>query len=198
MDGDVTLGKAWGKLVLVGFAEGMTLETRKEFLQQFHRVDSVHGETYLDSGVLTLVQLKANSTCFEAEKLMKELQKLPQVLFANPTFLQRGQEPGTEAWLGVTNEFLVSTEGSGTLQDLEALVQQTKTKIVFSLSDEIHLLSADKNATGHVLELVSFFNRQPTVTMAEPNLIFQFSPSGAASATSLEGQAKTSKETFIR
>ncbi len=198
-DGRVSLGNAWGKLVLVGFAEGVPLQAKKWLLSLHPQVDSIEGETFLYSGVLTIVRLKPNSTCFDATKLMKRLEKHPSVLFANPTFSTPSEDPAVDAWLGVSNEFLVSIEGSGTLAQLEQLVQKTNTKIVFSLSDEIHILSADKKAAGSVLEVVSQFNEQSFITLAEPNLLFQFSPSAASSDRASAARAfSDSKQRFLK
>jgi hypothetical protein len=198
LEGNVTFGKAWGQLVLVGFLEGLPLEDRKRILKAFTEVDSLEGETYTDSGVITIIRLKAKSTCFEADKLMKALQKHPAVMYANPVFDPATYNPDGYEWVGVSSEFLVSIEGSGTLAQLEELVHKTNTKILFSFSDEIHILSADKNSSGSILEVVSFFNRESSVTAAEPNLVFQLAPEPSQTASIATNQTTTSKESFLQ
>ncbi|WP_192821198.1 hypothetical protein [Rufibacter sp. LB8] len=197
-EGTVTYSKAWGQLVLVGFAEGLSQQDKQQLLAGFPVVDSLEGEVFTEAGVVTMVRLNPGSTCFEADKLRKALEKYPAVQFANPVFDPEVYNADGFAWVGVSSEFLVSIEGSGTLAQLEALVNQTNTKILFSFSDDIHILTADKNSSGSVLEVVSFFNRQAAVTVAEPNLIFQLAPELNQMARKAASQTITSKAAFLR
>lgn len=168
--GDVTeYGAAYGQILLVGFRDGVSLREKQQIVRQSPLYKEIAGEMALDSGPITLVALKAKSNCAEVEALRAQLQRHPEVLFANPAF--NTQDPEI-AWIGLPNEFLVSIE-AGTQPELEALAATTNTRIVFSLSEELHLLSADKNSQGDALAMSNLFNQQSFVVSAEPNFIFQ-------------------------
>ncbi|MFB9862538.1 hypothetical protein [Rufibacter immobilis] len=172
--GKVNYGKAAGEVVLVGFQEGLSLEARQKVLSKYSQFQSIDGEVALDSGIITEVKLVPGATCFDAEKLISKLLKEKTVSFAYPVFEKKTADPEEPA-LGLTNEFMVSIE-AGTLKHLEKLVAITNTKILFSFSDEVHVITSDKKSTGNVLALCSIFNLQGFVQAAEPNVIYKFPP----------------------
>ncbi len=167
-------------MVLVGFAEGMSQAAKQQLLNRYPQVHSIAGELAMDSGIITQVKLVKGSNCFDTEKLLTKLQREAVVSFAHPMFTQDEEDPNSQRF-GLTNEFMVSIEGSGTPEQLQKFVEQTRTKIVFSFSDDIHVLSADKNSTGSLTDILTLFNQQDFVTVAEPNLTFTF-PDAAAPA----------------
>ncbi|GAA4296321.1 hypothetical protein [Nibribacter koreensis] len=179
--GDVTsYGTAYNQIVLVGFREGVSLKEKQQIVRTSSVYKDIVGEVALDSGPITLVQLKPRSTCADVELLRTQLERYPEVLFANPAFATQDPEI---SWIGLPNEFLVSIE-PGTQPQLEVLVASTQTSIVFSLSEELHLLSADKNSNGDALAMSNLFNQQAFVVSAEPNFIFQAKTSGLDGAAS--------------
>jgi predicted TIM-barrel fold metal-dependent hydrolase len=171
-------GVAYKDILLVGFRESITAREKQQIVRQSPLYKEIVGEVALDSGPITVVQLKARSTCADVEYLRAQLQRHPDVLFANPAFNAQDSEI---AWIGLPNEFLVSIE-TGTQAQLEALVASTNTRLVFSLSEELHLMSADKNSQGDALAMSNLFNQQAFVLSAEPNFIFQAKASGTGEA----------------
>jgi hypothetical protein len=166
----IQYGNARGEKIIVGFAEGTTLSQQQRILGRYPQFKSISGEVTLDSGVLTIVDLYPGSTCSDVDKLLGKLLKEGAVQVAYPFFESSSTDP-SEPWVGLSNEFMVSIEGSGTLQQLEKLVAKTRTRIVFSFSDDIHVLAADKNSAGHILDILTLFNQQSYITVAEPNLV---------------------------
>ncbi|WP_205503295.1 hypothetical protein [Rufibacter psychrotolerans] len=185
--GTVQFGAVRGEKILVGFAEGLSAEDRHRILARFPQFHSIDGDVYMDSGLITRVALYPGSTCEEVEKLLEKLEREPAVQFAYPFFESASADP-TEPWVGLSNEFMVSTEGSGTFAQLEQLMAQTKTKLVFSFTEDIHVLRADKNSTGDVLRICTIFNQQPFITVAEPNTIYHIPDTGIE-----EGSNETAK-----
>lgn len=189
---ETSFGPARGGEILVGFKPDVTLEAQQRLLDQFPFFDRLDGEVMMDSGEITKVLLLPEATCFEAEKTLKALRKLEEVNFATPVFNPTPSQVGTYEWVGLSNEFLVSLE-EGNLEELNQLVAQTNTSIVFSLTDEIHVLSADKNSTGDALELSNSFNQLPFVTSAEPNYIYYLTPTGVEETGKQTIQSKAAK-----
>ncbi|WP_181308879.1 hypothetical protein [Rufibacter sp. XAAS-G3-1] len=175
--GTVQYGKARSEMLLVGFADGMSLKARRQVIGRFPQFKAIYSEITMDSGVITVISLYPGSTCSDVEKLMAKLLKEHTVSFAYPYF---GEEPTNPdvMWVGLTNEFMVSIEGSGTYAQLKQLMAKTRTKLVFSFDENIHVLSADKNSIGNVLDVLTVFNKQPYITVAEPNVVFYFTSSG--------------------
>ncbi|GGK71256.1 hypothetical protein GCM10011405_19260 [Rufibacter glacialis] len=171
--GMVDFGKARGEVVLVGFVEGLTMQEKQQLLGRFPHFQGIEGEVAMDSGVITVVRLSTGTNCSDVEKLLVKLVKEPSISFAHPFFEENPADPEAPM-TGLSNEFMVSIEGSGTLQELEQFIAETNTKIVFSFSDEIHVLSADKNSAGSILDICTKFNQQAFVTSAEPNLVYSF------------------------
>ncbi|RNI22500.1 hypothetical protein EFB08_20595 [Rufibacter latericius] len=185
VSGVVDFGKPNGEMVLVGFADGMTLQAKQRLLNRYPQYQSIAGEIAMDSGVLTQVRLIKGSNGYDAERLISKLLKESSVHFAHPMFTQDQNDPASQR-IGLTNEFMVSIEGSGTLSQLQKFAAQTKTSFVFSFSDEVHVMKADKNSSGSLLEILTLFNQQDFVTVAEPNLTFTFpdQDSGSGNAVS--------------
>ncbi|QHL86103.1 hypothetical protein GU926_01025 [Nibribacter ruber] len=169
---ETNYGAAYGEVLLVGFREGMTLKEKEKLVRQSSLYKSIAGEVAMESGLITLVQLKPRSTCADVELLRDQLQRHPDVLFANPAFKAQPGQEGEVAWLGLSNEFLVFIE-PGTQAQLEALVAQTNSTLVFSLSEELHLISVTKTSQGDALALSNLFNQQAFVVTAEPNFVLQ-------------------------
>ncbi|MBC3538164.1 hypothetical protein ACFSC6_00520 [Rufibacter sediminis] len=190
VSGPVSFGSARGGVLLVGFQEGLSMEARHQILSRYSQFKSIDGEIFMDSGVITRVNLTPWSTCSDVERLMERLKREGAVSFAYPFFEPQTTDP-TEAWVGSSNEFMVSIEGNGTYEQLEQLMARTNTKLVFSFSDDIHLLRADKFSTGNVLTICSIFNQQSFITVAEPNLVYHI-PDGTTPVSEVPvGTSKT-------
>ncbi|WP_169788195.1 hypothetical protein [Rufibacter tibetensis] len=181
----VKFGRARGELILVGFAEGMSLQARQQVLGRFPQFQSVEGEIAVDSGIITVVRLAPGSECSDVEKLLTRLVKESSISFANPFFESNSTDPEAPI-TGLSNEILVFIE-EGSLDKLEQLVAQTNTKIVASYSDEIHVLSVDKNSSGSILNITTLLNQQAFVLGAEPNLVYSF-PATATSGGEINFQ----------
>ena len=173
---NIILGEARGDMLLVGFAPGLSREAQERVLAQYPFFDRLDGEVALESGNITKVLLHPDATCFEAEKMLKMLQKQDEVVFATPAFHPKPSEADAYQWVGLSNEILVSVESPEALEQLEHWMKKTKSTLVLSLSDELHLISADKNSKGNALELSSSLNQLAFVAAAEPNLIYSLTP----------------------
>ncbi|WP_190300420.1 hypothetical protein [Rufibacter hautae] len=172
ISGTVNFGAANGDRILVRFLDGMSLEARQQVLSRYPQFHSIEGEVALDSGTLTIVRLLANSGCGDAEKLGLKLLRESAVTYVTPFFNRTSSDP-EEPLTGLSNEFMVAIE-PGKLAQLEQLIAQTRTSIVMSFSEEVHVLSADKNSSCGILDILTKFNQQNFVTVAEPNLVYSF------------------------
>ncbi|MFC6999278.1 hypothetical protein [Rufibacter roseus] len=179
----IDLGTARGDVILVGFKPNLTLEERQQIIRLFPFTNEIDGEVTMDSGIITRVKLISDATCFEAWKTLKELEKHESVLFANPAFNPTPQDAGTYQWIGLTNEFIVALEEGTSQEQFNALLKETNAAVVFSLSDEMHVVSADKNSTGNALELTTLFNSKAFVAGAEPNFIYFLNPIDVETST---------------
>jgi hypothetical protein len=173
---NIRLGNAKGDIILVGFAADLSLENKESVLAKYPFYERMDGEVSMDSGLITKVVLKPEATCFEAEKIIKDLQKQTGVFFALPTFLPSPEQQGTYAWVGLSNEIIVSLEEGTPLDKFEAALAATGAQVVFSLTDEIHVVSVDKTSSGNALAVAKQFNALDFVATAEPNLIYTMAP----------------------
>jgi hypothetical protein len=89
----VNFGQPRGDMVLVGFLEGMSLESRTQVLSNYPEFQALAGEVGVDSGIITLAGLTEGLTCLDVENLLPQLLKEPSVLFAYPRFGEDTTEP---------------------------------------------------------------------------------------------------------
>ena len=159
--------------ILVGFADNVTPAQQQALLSQYTIFDQIDGEFFTDSGIVTIVKLTGNATCSQVEQMLSDLEKKNEVNFATPTF---NDPNGVFSWIGQTNEFIVTLKNAKQYRQLEQLARITRTTIVTSITDEIYILSADKNSVGDALQMSSLFNLSPFVASAEPNFLLQAPP----------------------
>lgn len=172
LSGTVNFGTAKADKILVRFTDGLSLEARRQVLSRYPQFHSIEGEIALDSGILTVVRLVPNADCGDAERFGLKLLREGTVSYVTPFFNRTSADP-EEPFTGLSNEFMVSIE-PGKMAQLEQLIAQTRTSIVFSFSEEVHVLSADKNSSASILEILTLFNQQDFVSSAEPNLVYSF------------------------
>jgi hypothetical protein len=186
--GLVQFGQARSEMLLIGFQAGMSLKARQTVLGKFPQFSTIDGEIPMDSGVITRIQLHPGSSCADIEKLLQRLKKESSVSFAFPFFGEDATTPEV-VWQGLTNEFMVSIEGRGTYAQLKQVMALTRTKLVMSFDENIHVLSADKNSIGNIFEVLTIFNVHPAIAVAEPNVVYYYPSSDQVNQTASEKTA---------
>lgn len=159
--GPVQLGTANPYEILVEIDNSLSLAQKAAILSKYRPFRAITGEFYTESGLVTIVELKSNTTCLAAEQMMAALELESAVRFALPTFTNGG------AW----DEFIIVLSNSGSERNLLQLVANTKTRIVGDPSlfgPKTYVISADKGSTGNVYEMISFFNTSSRILYAEP------------------------------
>jgi len=167
------LGNLRTENILVGFADNVTPTQQQTLLSQYNIFDQIDGDYYADSGIITIVNLKSSATCQTVESMLRSLENRRQVKFAGPTF---NDPNGVLAWIGQTNEIMVTLKSAAYYKQFKQLARITRTTIVDNLWDDTYLLSADKNSAGNTLQMSSVFNVAPYVYIAEPNFLMQAPP----------------------
>ncbi|AKQ45238.1 hypothetical protein TH63_05660 [Rufibacter radiotolerans] len=170
----VSYGVALGDVVLVSFVEGTPAKDIKKILSQYPEFIKVESEFSTETSLITVLRLTPNTTCFAAEQMIASLETKPEVKFALPAFDNGVDEQKNRRLLAMTDELLVGIEPTPeALAQLQAFVASTNSKIVFSYSEEFHLLSVDKTSSGNSFELTTLLNQQGYVTGADPSLVVQ-------------------------
>jgi hypothetical protein len=172
--GVVNFGNARPDVLIIGFRNGLSLQRREQILSQYSAYQSIDGEFGMDSGILTIVNLKPGITCGNIAAMINHLETRPLVRFAAPTF--DPDDPTVFKWLGLTNEVIVTMKNATSGPALQLLCRQTNTRIVAQFAPDTYLVSADKYSTGNALKISTLFNKSPKVYNAEPNLLFQLAP----------------------
>jgi hypothetical protein len=174
MQGIVNFGTARTDALIVGFNPDLTLAQRQQILAQYSAYLSLDNDAEVDSGILTIVNLKPGTTCTAVAAMLAHLETRPAVRFAAPVF--EPYDPTVFKWQGLTNEVIVTMKNTTSRAALQLMCQQTNTSIVIELSPETFIVSTHKNSAGDALEISTLFNRSAKVYNAEPNLLFQYLP----------------------
>jgi hypothetical protein len=185
--GIMHLGNARGDYVLVGFNPALTLADQQKILSRYSVYDTTDGDFFMDSGLITVVKLKAGTSCTAVDNFLMLLQTRPAVQFALPVFNPLPGQEGIFEWVGLTNEFMVKLKAPNAYQHMSQMAKLTNTQIVTNLDDVTYILSANKNSAGNALEMCTVFNRSPRIVGADPNFLYQLSP--------FEGMRKMPKRT---
>ncbi|WP_460892459.1 hypothetical protein [Rufibacter soli] len=170
----VTYGNALGDVVLVSFVAGTPAREIKKILSKYPEFIKVESEFATETKVFTVLRLTPNTSCYTAEQIINSLETQPEVVLAVPAFDNGADEQKNRRLLAMTDEILVGIEPTPeALAQLQTFVASTNSQIVFSYSDEFHLLSVDKASTGTIFELSSLLNQQAYVVGADPSLVVQ-------------------------
>ncbi|MBK0403163.1 hypothetical protein I5M27_09215 [Adhaeribacter sp. BT258] len=168
--GIVQLGNVRTDYVLIGFNSNVTLAQQQAMLSQYNIFEQLDGDFFSDSGIITIVKLNSTATCASVSSMINSLERKRQVNFAGPVF----DDPnGILAWIGQTNEIMVTLKDASYYPQLQRLARMTRTTIVTNLWDETYLLSADKHSAGNALQMTSILNVSPFIALAEPNFLAQ-------------------------
>jgi hypothetical protein len=162
------LGLVYSRMILVAFAENLSVEQIREATQRHGFVQSLGQAVHSNSARLYPVQLVEGLNCQQAEAAIAEMAKDHAVTYAAPFF-----ETGDGQLLGISNEFIVTVESGRqpATEVLKRLANATGTELVTALSDDTFVLRADKNSRGNALEMANFFHEQPLVKHAEPDFV---------------------------
>ena len=118
------------------------------------------------------VNTKVDKTCTQLKEIIKILEDISLVGFANLTF------QGT-FWLGFdrsdimsySDEFFVKVKNNTDLSDLYTITQETNTSIKEQIMEGWYMISADKNSKGNALQMANYFHETKKFEAAEPNFL---------------------------
>jgi len=167
--------------LIIGYEKQIEDEELINYINQtdlFNPVETYHFYHWSQDGDfynVLFVNTKKEYTCSQLEKIIKGLEQSDLIVFANLTFK-------SQLWFGgeyydimaCIDEFVVSLKDESDSSDLEALVQETNTRIKRISSIYIHTyyyISADKNSDGNALQMANYFSETKKFRWAEPNLI---------------------------
>lgn len=161
--------QVYPEIILVGFAAGQSFESKRNLLERFDDFAALKSEQQSAAGTFSIVKLKTGTTCQQTLALIKELQKLPEVTFANPAFKPPHTLSAGYSWIGLTSEFIVTLKSAAELSDFYREVEKTKTSIADTLGETTFLVQAPKTAQGNALEMANHFQQKPFVKTSEPD-----------------------------
>jgi len=101
-------------------------------------------------------------TCSQLKEIISILEKSPLVAYANLTFSD----------YVYTEDFVVVLNDINDFPYLEAMMQETNTRLIKEISDERwYVLNADKNSKGDALQMSRYFFETGKFALAIPSLI---------------------------
>jgi hypothetical protein len=113
-----------------------------------------------------------NRSCSQLKELISFVEKNPLITLANLTF-------NTDAWFsGVymdvmffTDEFIVQLWYVNDLSNLNAVVQETNTRIKSQniYRPDVYIIGVDKNSNGNALQMSQYFSETGKFVYADPN-----------------------------
>ncbi|WP_114784205.1 hypothetical protein [Botryobacter ruber] len=165
-DGEVKveLGNVSASSIVVGFVSGMRGAEKKRFLKEYETYVVVNN-TYPTHATSTpeVINLQPGLSCQQVESLLKQLATSDYVRYANPTFVYNG------LFKPVYSTFFVILNPKATFSKLEALCQQTNTRIVDASGADwgFYIIEADKYSAGNALEMANYFHEQRIIDAAE-------------------------------
>lgn len=162
------LGLVYSRMILVAFAEGLSIEQIADATQRHGFVQSLGQAVHSNSARLYPIRLVEGLNCQEAGAAIAEMAKDPAITYAAPFF-----ETGDGQLLGISNEFIVTVEAGRqpATEVLKRLANATGTELITALGEDTFVLRADKNSRGNALEMANFFHEQPLVKHAEPDFV---------------------------
>ncbi|KAA5540791.1 hypothetical protein [Adhaeribacter rhizoryzae] len=166
----IDLGTVNTSKIILGFQEGITAAQKARFVAQFPYLHRIQNEFNTGSADATVVQLKDGLSCAQVEAILFKLAKKREIRYATPFF----QSPFEANLLGITNQFIVNLKPGYSAADMKKLTKRTKTQIVEQLGDYTFILSADKYAAGHALQMANKFARFYQVESSEPDFYYGF------------------------
>ena len=164
--------------ITIKFSNHLSEEYIKYIIEQNNELDSI--SIINEDENLAYGYLKNNLNCEKIQALLNRLTTDQLIICANPNFITkestfRGILPDNkEALMGLTDEFIVENHNSTKLQQINKLLEQTKTTLL-RYNNDWAVISADKNSVGNSLEMSRYFYETGSFEYSHPNFLVSVS-----------------------
>ncbi len=165
------------KQLTVCFPPGTTRQEKQDILSQYPYLSPIEFSTEpfdmnkVDAADMNnvFVSFTDSPKYSTAKNRIEEIKKNPKVRSADLMFCDELNRP----MLGLIDQFVVRLKLSTTNQELNDLLAQTKTKILYpsQWDAQTYIISADKYSKGDALDMANRFFETGKFEYAEPNFL---------------------------
>ncbi len=156
------------KKILVKFNPSIGFAEQARLLKNFPEIASLKKDQLLPSPKVSLLELKENLNETAIKSLLKRIQALNEVVYANPFLIYFD---GTQQ--GITDRFMVKLKSASGIQLLREASTQYKFNIIENHKYDklVYFIETNKNSVGNALEIANALVESKNFVTAEPDYL---------------------------